>query len=104
MALNMDEFYADVEQEVSPKNEKFARTCRCGKEGDSDKKKDTDGSNDSKTENDDNSNDNDSNFKEWAIEKMIVDLQSLLARGFKQKDIAVLSNTNREGHLPSAAS
>lgn len=39
------------------------------------------------------------NFKEWAIEKMIVDLQSLLARGFKQKDIAVLSNTNREGQL-----
>ena len=30
---------------------------------------------------------------------MIVDLQSLLARGFKQKDIAVLSNTNREGQL-----
>ena len=63
------------------------------------RKKDTDGSNDCEIKNDDNSNDNDSNFKEWAIEKMIVDLQSLLARGFKQKDIAVLSNTNREGQL-----
>lgn len=99
MALNMDEFYADVEQEVSPKNEKLPGHVVVARREIPDKKKDTDGSNDSKTENDDNSNDNDSNFKEWAIEKMIVDLQSLLARGFKQKDIAVLSNTNREGQL-----
>lgn len=94
-ALNMDEFYADVEQEVSPKNEKLPGHVVVARREIPDKKKDTDGSNDSKTE----SNDNDSNFKEWAIEKMIVDLQSLLARGFKQKDIAVLSNTNREGQL-----
>lgn len=99
MALNMDEFYADVEQEVSPKNEKLPGHVVVARREISDKKKDTDGSNDSKTESNDNSNDNDSNFKEWAIEKMIVDLQSLLARGFKQKDIAVLSNTNREGQL-----
>ena len=95
MALNMDEFYADVEQKVSPKNEKLPGHVVVARREIPDKKKDTDGSNDSKTE----SNDNDSNFKEWAIEKMIVDLQSLLARGFKQKDIAVLSNTNREGQL-----
>lgn len=94
-ALNMDEFYADVEQKVSPKNEKLPGHVVVARREIPDKKKDTDGSNDSKTE----SNDNDSNFKEWAIEKMIVDLQSLLARGFKQKDIAVLSNTNREGQL-----
>ena len=99
MALNMDEFYADVEQEVSPKNEKLPGHIVVARREIPDKKKDTDGSNDSKTESNDNSNDNDSNFKEWAIEKMIVDLQSLLARGFKQKDIAVLSNTNREGQL-----
>lgn len=99
MALNMDEFYADVEQEVSPKNEKLPGHVVVARREIPDKKKDTDGSNDSKTESNDNSNDNDSNFKEWAIEKMIVDLQSLLARGFKQKDIAVLSNTNREGQL-----
>lgn len=99
MALNMDEFYADVEQEVSPKNEKLPGHVVVARREIPDKKKDTDGSNDSKTESNDNSNDNDSNFKEWAIEKMIVDLQSLLARGFKQKDIAVLSNTNREGLL-----
>lgn len=99
MALNMDEFYADVEQEVSPKNEKLPGHVVVARKEIPDKKKDTDGSNDSKTESNDNSNDNDSNFKEWAIEKMIVDLQSLLARGFKQKDIAVLSNTNREGQL-----
>lgn len=99
MALNMDEFYADVEQEVSPKNEKLHGHVVVARREIPDKKKDTDGSNDSKTESNDNSNDNDSNFKEWAIEKMIVDLQSLLARGFKQKDIAVLSNTNREGQL-----
>lgn len=99
-ALNMDEFYADVEQKVSPKNEKLPGHVVVARREIPDKKKDTDGSNDSKTEsNDDNSNDNDLNFKEWAIEKMIVDLQSLLARGFKQKDIAVLSNTNREGQL-----
>lgn len=98
MALNMDEFYADVEQEVSPKNEKLPGHVVVARREIPDKKKDTDGSNDSKTESNDN-NDNDSNFKEWAIEKMIVDLQSLLARGFKQKDIAVLSNTNREGQL-----
>lgn len=98
-ALNMDEFYADVEQEVSPKNEKLPGHVVVARREIPDKKKDTDGSNDSKTESNDNSNDNDSNFKEWAIEKMIVDLQSLLARGFKQKDIAVLSNTNREGQL-----
>lgn len=97
-ALNMDEFYADVEQEVSPKNEKLPGYVIVARREIPDKKKDTDGSNDSKTESNDN-NDNDSNFKEWAIEKMIVDLQSLLARGFKQKDIAVLSNTNREGQL-----
>ena len=97
-ALNMDEFYADVEQEVSPKNEKLPGHVVVARREIPDKKKDTDGSNDSKTESNDN-NDNDSNFKEWAIEKMIVDLQSLLARGFKQKDIAVLSNTNREGQL-----
>lgn len=90
-ALNMDEFYADVEQKVSPKNEKLPGHVVVARREIPDKKKDTDGSNDS--------NDNDSNFKEWAIEKMIVDLQSLLARGFKQKDIAVLSNTNREGQL-----
>ena len=96
MALNMDEFYADVEQEVSPKNEKLPGHVVVARREIPDKKKDTD---DSKTESNDNSNDNDSNFKEWAIEKMIVDLQSLLARGFKQKDIAVLSNTNREGQL-----
>lgn len=99
MALNMDEFYADVEQKVSPKNEKLPGHVVVARREIPDKKKDTDGSNDSKTESIDNSNDNDSNFKEWAIEKMIVDLQSLLARGFKQKDIAVLSNTNREGQL-----
>lgn len=99
MALNMDEFYADVEQKVSPKNEKLPGHVVVARREIPDKKKDTDGSNDSKTESNDNSNDNDSNFKEWAIEKMIVDLQSLLARGFKQKDIAVLSNTNREGQL-----
>lgn len=99
MALNMDEFYADVEQEVSPKNEKLPGHVVVARREIPDKKKGTDGSNDSKTESNDNSNDNDSNFKEWAIEKMIVDLQSLLARGFKQKDIAVLSNTNREGQL-----
>lgn len=98
-ALDMDEFYADVEQEVSPKNEKLPGHVVVAWREIPDKKKDTDGSNDSKTESNDNSNDNDSNFKEWAIEKMIVDLQSLLARGFKQKDIAVLSNTNREGQL-----
>ena len=98
-ALDMDEFYADVEQEVSPKNEKLPGHVVVARREIPDKKKDTDGSNDSKTESNDNSNDNDSNFKEWAIEKMIVDLQSLLARGFKQKDIAVLSNTNREGQL-----
>jgi ATP-dependent helicase/nuclease subunit A len=98
-ALNIDEFYADVEQEVSPKNEKLPGHVVVARREIPDKKKDTDGSNDSKTESNDNSNDNDSNFKEWAIEKMIVDLQSLLARGFKQKDIAVLSNTNREGQL-----
>ena len=97
-ALDMDEFYADVEQEVSPKNEKLPGHVVVARREIPDKKKDTDGSNDSKTESNDN-NDNDSNFKEWAIEKMIVDLQSLLARGFKQKDIAVLSNTNREGQL-----
>lgn len=99
MALNMDEFYADVEQEVSPKNEKLPGHVVVARREIPDKKKDTDGNNDSKTESNDNSNDNDLNFKEWAIEKMIVDLQSLLARGFKQKDIAVLSNTNREGQL-----
>lgn len=99
MALNMDEFYADVEQKVSPKNEKLPGHVVVARREIPDKKKDTDGSNDSKTESNNNSNDNDSNFKEWAIEKMIVDLQSLLARGFKQKDIAVLSNTNREGQL-----
>ena len=98
-ALDMDEFYADVEQEVSPKNEKLPGHVVVARREIPDKKKDTDGSNDSKTESNDNSNDNDSNFKEWAIEKMIIDLQSLLARGFKQKDIAVLSNTNREGQL-----
>lgn len=98
-ALDMDEFYADVEQEVSPKNEKLPGHVVVARREIPDKKKDTDGSNDSKTESNYNSNDNDSNFKEWAIEKMIVDLQSLLARGFKQKDIAVLSNTNREGQL-----
>lgn len=98
-ALNMDEFYADVEQEVSPKNEKLPGHVVVAKREIPDKKKDTDGSNDCEIKNDDNSNDNDLNFKEWAIEKMIVDLQSLLARGFKQKDIAVLSNTNREGQL-----
>lgn len=99
MALNMDEFYADVEQEVSPKNEKLLGHVVVARREIPDKKKDTDGSNDCEIKNDDNSNDNDSNFKEWAIEKMIVDLQSLLSRGFKQKDIAVLSNTNREGQL-----
>lgn len=99
MALNMDEFYADVEQEVSPKNEKLPGHVVVARREIPDKKKDTDGSNDCEIKNDDNSNDNDLNFKEWAIEKMIVDLQSLLARGFKQKDIAVLSNTNREGQL-----
>lgn len=99
MALNMDEFYADVEQEVSPKNEKLPGHVVVARREIPDKKKDTDGNNDCEIKNDDNSNDNDSNFKEWAIEKMIVDLQSLLARGFKQKDIAVLSNTNREGQL-----
>lgn len=99
MALNMDEFYADVEQEVSPKNEKLPGHVVVARREIPDKKKDTDGSYDCEIKNDDNSNDNDSNFKEWAIEKMIVDLQSLLARGFKQKDIAVLSNTNREGQL-----
>lgn len=99
MALNMDEFYADVEQEVSPRNEKLPGHVVVARREIPDKKKDTDGSNDCEIKNDDNSNDNDSNFKEWAIEKMIVDLQSLLARGFKQKDIAVLSNTNREGQL-----
>lgn len=99
MALNMDEFYADVEQEVSPKNEKLPGHVVVARREIPDKKKDTDGSNDCEIKNDDNSNDNDSNFKEWAIEKMIVDLQLLLARGFKQKDIAVLSNTNREGQL-----
>lgn len=99
MALNMDEFYDDVEQEVSPKNEKLPGHVVVARREIPDKKKDTDGSNDCEIKNDDNSNDNDSNFKEWAIEKMIVDLQSLLARGFKQKDIAVLSNTNREGQL-----
>lgn len=99
MALNMDEFYADVEQEVSPKNEKLPGHVVVARREIPDKKKGTDGSNDCEIKNDDNSNDNDSNFKEWAIEKMIVDLQSLLARGFKQKDIAVLSNTNREGQL-----
>lgn len=99
MALNMDEFYADVEQEVSPKNEKLPGHVVVARSEIPDKKKDTNDNNDSKTESNDNSNDNDSNFKEWAIEKMIVDLQSLLARGFKQKDIAVLSNTNREGQL-----
>ncbi len=99
MALNMDEFYADVEQEVSPKNEKLPGHVVVARREIPDKKKDTDGSNDCEIKNDDNNNDNDSNFKEWAIEKMIVDLQSLLARGFKQKDIAVLSNTNREGQL-----
>lgn len=99
MALNMDEFYADVEQEVSPKNEKLPGHVVVARREIPDKKKDTDGSNDCDIKNDDNSNDNDLNFKEWAIEKMIVDLQSLLARGFKQKDIAVLSNTNREGQL-----
>lgn len=98
-ALNMDEFYADVEQEVSPKNEKLPGHVVVARREIPDKKKDTDGSNDCEIKNDDNSNDNDLNFKEWAIEKMIVDLQSLLARGFKQKDIAVLSNTNREGQL-----
>lgn len=98
-ALDMDEFYTDVEQKVSPKNEKLPGHVVVARREIPDKKKDTDGSNDSKTESNDNSNDNDSNFKEWAIEKMIVDLQSLLARGFKQKDIAVLSNTNREGQL-----
>ena len=99
MALNMDEFYADVEQGVSPKNEKLPGHVVVARREIPDKKKDTDGSNDCEIKNDDNSNDNDLNFKEWAIEKMIVDLQSLLARGFKQKDIAVLSNTNREGQL-----
>lgn len=99
MALNMDEFYADVEQKVSPKNEKLPGHVVVARREIPDKKKGTDGSNDCEIKNDDNSNDNDSNFKEWAIEKMIVDLQSLLARGFKQKDIAVLSNTNREGQL-----
>lgn len=99
MALNMDEFYADVEQEVSPKNEKLPGHVVVARREIPDKKKNTDGSNDCEIKNDDNSNDNDLNFKEWAIEKMIVDLQSLLARGFKQKDIAVLSNTNREGQL-----
>lgn len=99
MALNMDEFYADVEQEVSPKNEKLPGHVVVARREIPDKKKDTDGSNDCEIKNDDNNNDNDSNFKEWAIEKMIVDLQSLLAHGFKQKDIAVLSNTNREGQL-----
>lgn len=99
MALNMDEFYADVEQEVSPKNEKLPGHVVVARREIPDKKKDTDGSNDCEIKNNDNSNDNDLNFKEWAIEKMIVDLQSLLARGFKQKDIAVLSNTNREGQL-----
>lgn len=98
-ALNMDEFYADVEQEVSPKNEKLPGHVVVARREIPDKKKDTDGSNDCEIKNDDNSNDNYLNFKEWAIEKMIVDLQSLLARGFKQKDIAVLSNTNREGQL-----
>lgn len=93
--LNMNEFYADVEQDVSPKNEKLPGHVVVARRVIPDKKKDTDGSNDSETE----SNDNDSTFKEWATEKMIVDLQSLLARGFKQKDIAVLSNTNREGQL-----
>lgn len=93
--LNMNEFYADVEQDVSPKNMSLPGHVVVARREIPDKKKDTDGSNDSETE----SNDNDSTFKEWATEKMIVDLQSLLARGFKQKDIAVLSNTNQEGQL-----
>lgn len=97
--LNMNEFYADVEQDVSPKNEKLPGHVVVARRVIPDKKKDTDGSNDSETESNDKSNDNDSTFKEWATEKMIVDLQSLLARGFKQKDIAVLSNTNQEGQL-----
>lgn len=98
-ALNMDEFYADVEQDVSPKNMTLPGHVVVARREIPDKKKGTDDSDGSETENNDESNDNDSTFKEWAIEKMIVDLQSLLARGFKQKDIAVLSNTNQEGQL-----
>lgn len=98
-ALNMNEFYADVEQDVSPKNMTLPGHVVVARREIPDKKKGTDDSDGSETENNDESNDNDSTFKEWAIEKMIVDLQSLLARGFKQKDIAVLSNTNQEGQL-----
>ena len=94
--LDMDEFYVDVEQDVSPKNMSLPGHVAVTRREIPDKKKKPHDSEDEEINEDGNAN---STFNEWAMEKMIADLQSLLARGFKQKDIAVLSNTNQEGQL-----
>lgn len=78
----MESYYADVEQEVSPSLKSvpghvvISATPPPGK----------------KTDDDD-----DEGVAEWAMEKMVADIISLLDRGYEQRHIAVLFNTNKEG-------
>ncbi len=73
--LGMSDIYSNVVQQIAPKNQ--------GKEGhvriewlDAE---------------------DDADFSECAFSRMIVDIESMLARGYSQKDIAILVDTNSDG-------
>lgn len=87
--LNMTAFYTDVEQEVSPKNQGILGHVSIAEYREPEKNAEQELSGEEITEKE--------AFKRWATARTIDDILSLLDRGFRQKDIAILVNTNNEG-------
>ncbi len=87
--LEMTDFYADVEQKVSPKNQEILGHVAIAQyqAPEESAKQEPDSEEIAEIE----------AFTKWATARTIDDILSLLDRGYRQKDIAILVNTNNEG-------
>lgn len=87
--LKMTDFYKDVEQEVSPKNQEILGHVAIAQYLPPDNNAEQELSDEEITDKE--------AFNRWATARTIDDILSLLGRGYRQKDIAILVNKNNEG-------
>ncbi len=87
--LEMTDFYKDVEQEVSPKNQEILGHVSIAQYLPPEPSAE-------QVLNEEEITDKEA-FNRWATARTIDDILSLLGRGYRQKDIAILVNKNNEG-------
>ncbi len=88
--LKMKDFYTDVEQEVSSKNQSILGHVAIAKYVKQEESATAEG------EETEQLTEKEAQDK-WATERTINDILSFLSRGYRQKDIAILVNQNQEG-------